>query len=161
LVNTLFKSPTLVIPVVSTSANQSFGNARNIAVSPNQNTVFKFFIPFTQPYYGKLCSMVLLIPEVRNLFVDKQAVAPALEFSSLDREINEDVKWNTLPAAHVLTIKRFPQDVNSGQNNSITTFPCNAGRFQSFMIASRGGLSLSINQEGVPNESGLHIVPCA
>ena len=160
LVDTLFKSPSLVVPIVHKNSTKLPGNEDKIVILPTQSTAVNFFIPFTSPYFGKTCSLLFLMPYVHEMSIKPQAAPPAVEVSIFDRPVDELTTSDTLPASHILATKQLSKEIKPGQDNSLVSFPCQAGTTMSFLIASKGGLSLTVRQGGVPSESGLHVVPC-
>jgi len=163
LVDTPFKSPSLVVPIVQKNATKLSGNEEQIVLLPLQSAAVNFYIPFTKPYFGKTCSMIFLIPHINTLKVEPQAAPPAIEISILDQPVDELTTWKTLSARQLLGSKQISKDnkfAEDSKETSLASFPCQVGTTMSFLIASKGGLSLVVRQGGVPNESGLHIVPC-
>lgn len=160
LVGTLFKSPTLLVPISSESKSKSLGAVKNITITPTQSTIFKFFIPSTKPYKDQECALILLLPVIDHLSIDYQeGQIPGLQFFEVGGPVDEHTTFDTLPISPLLVSKTFPNEIRPGKNNFITSLACGGG-VKSIMITSKGGLSLGVKQEGVPNESGLHLVPC-
>jgi len=160
LADTLFRSPTLLIPISSENKTKALGIAKNITITPTQSMVFNFLIPSTKSYKDKECALLLLISEIDYLNIAYQDVQiPSLQFYEVGGAVDEHTTFETMPISPLLVGRTFPNEIRPGKNNFITSLACRSGVL-SIMIASRGGLSLGLRQEGVPNESGLHLVPC-
>lgn len=160
LADTLFKSPTLLVSISSESNTKAYGAAKNISITPTRSTVFNFNIPSTKPYKDKECALLLLLPEIDYLSIDyKEGQIPGLQFYEVGGPVNEHTTFDTLPVSPLMVSKTFPNEIRSGKNNFITSLACRSG-LMSIVISSRGGLSVGVRQEGVPNESGLYLVPC-
>jgi hypothetical protein len=164
LVDTLFKSPSLVLPIVLKNATQLPGNEEKIVILPTQSTAVNFFSPFTTPYFGKTCALIFLTPHIYELSIQPQAAPAAVEVTVLEKVVDELTTWSTIELGHSLGSKKISKDIKSAEENKDTIlakFPCQAGSTMSFLLSSKGGLNLIVRQAGVPNESGLHIVPCS
>lgn len=160
-----FQYPHLIVPTSSKDGDHAFGNSYEAYITPINTTIFNFDIP---PTYTGTCSLIFLFPYKTDLdasaggytFSGTEAEVyehGGIDFALLDGIASSTTTYNTTPK--VLTEYGKTQ-VIPGNNYTIATFACQAGKTVSYSATSVGNVELDYFQDSAPMPIGLYVVPC-
>ncbi|PQE04815.1 gpi anchored cell wall protein [Rutstroemia sp. NJR-2017a BBW] len=160
-----FQFPHLIVPTSPQAPDYAFGNSYTAHITSTNTTLFNFDVPSTAPYTGT-CALVFLFPFASATqsgsytftgIEEEEGEKGGLDFALLSGIATAGTTYKSTPtvATNYGTTEILP-----GNNYTIATFPCAAGKTVTYSGSSVGGVGLSYFENSAPSAIGLYMVPC-
>ncbi|PQE33029.1 gpi anchored cell wall protein [Rutstroemia sp. NJR-2017a WRK4] len=160
-----FQFPHLIVPTSPQAPDYAFGNSYTAHITSTNTTLFNFDVPSTAPYTGT-CALVFLFPFASATqsgsytftgIEEEEGEKGGLDFALLSGIATAGTTYKSTPT---VATDYGTTEILPGNNYTIATFPCAAGKTVTYSGSSVGGVGLSYFENSAPSAIGLYMVPC-